>query len=140
MIKITFDRLIDAQFTNGLMKLGGWASCPSSKTKLAIGEILKHYAIAARDADKDLQALINEHCEKNEDGSRKAQKDAPGTFIIPDENEAAWREAVSTVAMELPCRQLVLSELADVPLTPMELAAVDVLLNDKEVTRLRAAK
>ena len=140
MIKITFDRLIDAQFTNGLMKLGGWSACPSSKTKLAIGEILKHYAIAARDADKDLQALIDSHCEKNEDGSRKAQKDQPGTFIIPDEKEESWKLAIKEVAMELSCRQLALSELADVPLTPMELSAVDVLLNDQEVKHLRSVK
>lgn len=138
MIKLTFAHLIDQNFTNGLMALGSWSGCQNVKTKLAIGNMIKEYSAQAFAVDKKLQELIDAHCEKNEDGSRKAQKDRPGTFIIPDENEAAWNEAVKAVAMELPCRQLVLSELSGVPLTPIELSAIDALINENEITKLKA--
>lgn len=131
MIEILFEHLVDGNFTRGLSKLSIYTE-GQAKTKMAIGKIAKSYARLSKDVNVALNALIDEHCEKTEDGKRKPAPGTEGTYFIADENEAAWDKDLLHVAMKIDARQIALSEVEGVPLAPLELLALEPILNMQE--------
>lgn len=128
MIEIQYDHLLDGNFVRGLSKLSMWGE-GTSKTKLLIGKIAKDYGKEAKKVMVDMNEKIDLHCDKNEDGSRIPAPDTTGTYVISDENLDAWTKDMSGIAMKLDHRQLVLSELEGVPLLPIEMVALEPILN-----------
>lgn len=128
MITIQYDHLLDGNFVKGLSKLSQWGE-GSAKTKAVIGKIAKDYSSQAKKVMADMNKTIDVHCDKNEDGSRVAAPNTENTYVISDENLPAWNADMSQPAMKLKHRRLNLDELGNVPLLPLEIVALEPILD-----------
>ena len=108
MITINYGHLVDGNFAKGLSKLSMWTE-GKTKTRMHIGKLTQQYAKKANAVTVSLNAVIDTHCEKTDDGKRKAVEGTEGTYIIPDANIVAWEKDLDQVAMELDCRQIAFS-------------------------------
>lgn len=131
-MKVTYGQMRDQNFARGMSKIANFAGFKSPKTAYAVAKLNQAILAEASTTDAVFKKLVMLHAKLDEKGELVPANGIPDTFEIRDEAMPAWRDGLkefTEIEVELLNKAPIpLDQLEGIPLTPLEINALECLL------------
>ncbi len=135
MVKVSYGQLRDHNFGRGMSKLANFPGFKTPAIAYNVAKINARCIEEAKLADQLFKNLLEPLAVKDKDGGIAPANGVPGTFEIKDECQAEWKsklDAFLAHEVEIDRPRILLSDLGECQLTPLEIDALDSFLSTLE--------
>jgi hypothetical protein len=129
MFTLKFSEIRDPDFMAAIRKLAGYGKYKDPKTAYSISRIVKIIDQQSKAMREAFLKLVKQYAVLTETGDIKLNSDM--AFEIPDDKTAEWQDVVEGFheqKVEIHWKQLNVTELEGVELSPMELLALESVI------------
>lgn len=133
MITVHYKSLRSEEFDSALRKLYAYSAFPTSLS-YNVGKLKKKLDSEIGKAQSSFIELLKKYADLDDKGNFIPSNGEPGTFHVPEEKKDAWMKARDTfeeMSVNILHPKMRLHELDGVKLTPVEIVAIENLVEVK---------
>lgn len=146
MLTVSYGQLRDGTFARAMTKMANCSGFKSPKVAYNIAKINQRMLDEAKLADELYQKLVKEYCKKTEAGEIESHEGRPGTFVIPEERGAEWKEKLAefhSISFEVDRPRVDLDDVqGPAQLSPLKIMALEpvIAFDESPPAPLKAVK
>lgn len=131
MIEINYEIMRNPVFARGIHKLVSHTAYPPL-VGYNISKLQRRLVSESKICDRLFKNLVEKYAKKDELGKISPHEGRPGSFTIPEENEAAWDRELKefgAIKVEIDCHRTDIANLEGVGLSPLEMDVLEPVLS-----------